>query len=197
MSKSSSSFATNSFSYSLTLYKYGCSKHSSILGLTYGLKTSILLIISIPSSPIPLQISFKFALGLSLNYFKYSKALPSVTKDKSSSVGVPITSKITLSQSFMFVGNPFFFCVGSDVGDKGKHDCPGKSGLLSKKVGAFSFIMDNSSAKIQPTDQISIASPQSFSNNISSGALYHLVTTWPVSYLYIFFLSSLVFTSIL
>ena len=37
------------------------------------------------------------------------------------------------------------------------------------------------SAKMHPIDQISIAALYSFSNKITSGALYHLVTTCPVN----------------
>lgn len=50
---------------------------------------------------------------------------------------------------------------------------------------------------MHPTDQMSIGGPYSFSNKISSGALYHLVTTWPVSSLLMFFLWSLVLMSFL
>jgi hypothetical protein len=42
-------------------------------------------------------------------------------------------------------------------GERGKQELPGKSGLRSKKVGAFSFSMFYNSAKMQPTDHISIA----------------------------------------
>lgn len=43
------------------------------------------------------------------------------------------------------------------AGDRGKQDDPGKSGDLSKNVGAFSFIIFNNSPKIHPTDQTSMA----------------------------------------
>jgi len=43
------------------------------------------------------------------------------------------------------------------AGDNGKHEDPGNKGDLSKNVGAFSFIIFNNSAKIQPTDHTSIA----------------------------------------
>jgi len=39
---------------------------------------------------------------------------------------------------------------------------------------------------MHPIDQISIASLYSFSRRITSGALYHLVTTCPVSSLFMF-----------
>ena len=56
-------------------------------------------------------------------------------------------------------GKPLRCSFGYLAGDNGKHDFPGKSGCLSMKVGAFSFIMPRSSAKMQPTAQMSIPGP--------------------------------------
>jgi hypothetical protein len=72
---------------------------------------------------------------------------------------VPITSKITASWSDDEKGKPLRYSVGFLSGDRGKHDLPGNRGFLSMKVGAFSFIMPSNSAKMQPTDQVSIAGP--------------------------------------
>ena len=49
-----------------------------------------------------------------------------------------------------------FLTVLALAGDKGKQEDPGKRGDLSKKVGAFSFIIFKSSPKIHPTDHTSI-----------------------------------------
>ena len=78
-------------------------------------------------------------------------ALSSVTKLMSYSVGVPRRENITLSWSLLEWGNPFFLVVLALAGESGKQEVPGKSGALSKKVGAFSLIIFRSSAKIHPT----------------------------------------------
>ena len=67
--------------------------------------------------------------------------------------------KMTASWSVDENGKPFLYSVGSFAGDNGKQDLPGNRGYLSRKVGAFSFIMPRSSAKMQPTAQMSIAGP--------------------------------------
>ena len=41
-------------------------------------------------------------------------------------------------------------------GESGKQDLPGKSGTLEKGSGKFSSIMLSSSAKMHPTDHMSI-----------------------------------------
>lgn len=69
---------------------------------------------------------------------------------------MPITSKImfnwsSFSRSILDYGLPI-----SVSGDKGKHDLPGKSGTLEKGSGKFYVIMLNSSAKMHPTDHMSI-----------------------------------------
>ncbi len=97
-------------------------------------------------------------------------------------------SKIIFSQSVWLQGLLDLLLLS---GDNGKQEPPGKSGFLSQMLGKFSCIIDKSSANIQPTAQTSIGSPQSFSKSISSGALYHLVTTCPVSYLFKPLLASL------
>ena len=53
---------------------------------------------------------------------------------------------------------------------------PGKRGWRSAQLLECSFIMPSSSAKMQPTDQMSIGCEYE-SPRITSGALYHLVTT--------------------
>ena len=148
------------------------------------------------SGGLPGYLSFKAVRGVNLNYSKYSKALPSVTKLLSDSDGEPIIWKIIDSQSFDEKGNPFLFSVGFFAGDNGKHDFPGNRGCRSIKVGAFSFIMPSNSARMQPAAQISIPGPQSFSSRMISGALYQRVTTWPVNSRFMFLLASLVLTSL-
>lgn len=148
------------------------------------------------SGGLPGYLSFRAVRGVYLNYSKYSKALPSVTKLLSDSDGEPIIWKIIDSQSFDEKGNPFLFSVGFFAGDNGKHDFPGNRGCRSIKVGAFSFIMPSNSARMQPAAQISIPGPQSFSSRMISGALYQRVTTWPVNSRFMFLLASLVLTSL-
>ena len=67
--------------------------------------------------------------------------------------------KMIASWSFEEKGNPFLYSVGFLAGERGKHDLPGNKGCLSMKVGAFSRIIPSSSAKMQPTAQISIPGP--------------------------------------
>jgi len=62
-------------------------------------------------------------------------------------------------------------------GESGWHATPGKSGCLSYGSGKFSVIMLNNSAKTQPADHMSIAKLYMSLRRITSGALYHLVTT--------------------
>jgi len=51
----------------------------------------------------------------------------------------------------------FYSYVVPPPGDKGKQLFPGNKGYLSNMVAKFSLIMLISSAKIHPTDHISIA----------------------------------------
>ena len=61
--------------------------------------------------------------------------------------------------------------------ERGKQEFPGKRGWRSKTVAKLDFIIVKSSAKMHPTDQISMAEVYISSIKITSGALYHLVTT--------------------
>ena len=105
----------------------------------------------------------------------------------SSGEGVPITLKI------MFNWSPFslsllaqFAQFIAESGERGQHDLPGKSGTLEKASAKFFSIILNSSAKMQPTDHISIAQLQYSFIRMTSGARYHLVTTCLVSSLLIY-----------
>mmetsp|Transcript_935 Transcript_935/g.2209 ORF Transcript_935/g.2209 Transcript_935/m.2209 type:complete len:203 (-) Transcript_935:2036-2644(-) len=99
----------------------------------------------------------------------------------SSSLGVPITSKMTLNWSVLDDGKPALRILVWWSGDRGKQELPGNRGLLSIKVGAFSRCIPHSSPMMQPTLHTSIALVYSLSKRMSSGALYHLVTTCPVN----------------
>ena len=105
----------------------------------------------------------------------------------SSGEGVPMTSKM------IFNWSPFSRSLLSQFaqliavpGERGQHDLPGKSGTLEKASGKFYSIILNSSAKMQPTDHISMEQLQYSFIRMTSGARYHLVTTCLVSSLLIY-----------
>lgn len=91
-------------------------------------------------------------------------ALLSVIKLVSSSFGVPKIDRILASWSLVEHGKPLGLIITlasyyAVPGEIGKHDSPGKSGFLSKKVGECSYIQLMSSANMQPTAQRSMAGP--------------------------------------
>ncbi len=53
---------------------------------------------------------------------------------------------------------PFNVVTGSESGERGKQDFPGKRGFLSLTLAKFSFFIVKSSAKMHPSAHTSIAS---------------------------------------
>mmetsp|Transcript_25456 Transcript_25456/g.60549 ORF Transcript_25456/g.60549 Transcript_25456/m.60549 type:complete len:300 (-) Transcript_25456:361-1260(-) len=88
--------------------------------------------------------------------------------------GVPMTEKITLSWSRLAGAEN-----SSSSGERGKHERPGKRALRSCGGRLASGSMVSSSARMQPTLHTSMAAVYCCSR-MSSGARYHLVTTWVV-----------------
>lgn len=111
------------------------------------------------SGGLPGYLAYKFSLGRFWKVLRYSRAFWSVTKLLSPSSGEPINWKMTASWSFTEKGKPCLCSVGFLAGLRGKQDLPGNRGVLYKMLGAFSFIIPMSSAKIQPMAQMSIPGP--------------------------------------
>lgn len=88
----------------------------------------------------PGNFYYMSVLSIFLKELRYYRAFSSVTKDLSSSVGVPINENIRASWSLEFIGNPLLvsWISLSLPGESGKHCLPGNNGFLSRKVTAFS-----------------------------------------------------------
>lgn len=61
----------------------------------------------------------------------------------------------------MLILKPFFERIGLGFlsGESGKQERPGNKAFLSAGLGTFSYIIESSSAKMQPMAQISMGSP--------------------------------------
>lgn len=103
---------------------------------------------------------------------------PPDTEAISASEGVPNTLKIT--ESWSTEPEPEWRCLVDWAGDMGTQCPPGKNASRALTGTADPSCISNNSAKTQPTDQISTAKLYRC-NKITSGDLYHRVTTCSVN----------------